>query len=101
MAKLERWGKKYNNKRNWPEYNKQLVRYGTLSLSLEFVEQWDQYSSNFSSVNLGKSSIPTNLQPTQISKNSNKCDEFEFFPSPFPDEEAEEIKTEQIFINRP
>jgi hypothetical protein len=42
MAKLERWGKKYNDKRNWPEYNKQLVRRGTLYLSLEFVEQWDQ-----------------------------------------------------------
>jgi len=41
MAKLERWGKKYNNKRNWPEYNKQLVRSGTLYLSLEFVRQWD------------------------------------------------------------
>jgi len=42
MAKLERWGKKYNDKRNWPEYNKQLVMRGTLYLSLEFVEQWDQ-----------------------------------------------------------
>jgi len=42
MAKLERWGKPYNDTRNWPEYNEQLVKRGTLYLSLEFVEQWDQ-----------------------------------------------------------
>lgn len=42
MAKLERWGKPYKDTRNWPEYNEQLVKRGTLYLSLEFVEQWDQ-----------------------------------------------------------
>ena len=42
MAKLERWGKPYKDTRNWSEYNEQLVKRGTLYLSLEFVEQWDQ-----------------------------------------------------------
>jgi hypothetical protein len=79
MAKLERWGKKYNNKRNWPEYNKQLVRYGTLSLSLEFVEQWDQYSSNFSSVNLGKSSIPTNFNQPRFRRTVTNVMNLSFF----------------------
>jgi hypothetical protein len=42
MAKLERWGKPYGDTRDWREYNEQLVKRGTLYLSLEFVEQWDQ-----------------------------------------------------------
>jgi hypothetical protein len=45
MTKLERWGKRYEDTRNWPEYNEQLVRCGTLYLLLEFVEQWDQLVS--------------------------------------------------------
>jgi hypothetical protein len=46
MAKLERRGKPYNDTRNWPEYNEQLVKRGTLYLSLEFLEHWDQYFVN-------------------------------------------------------
>jgi hypothetical protein len=42
MAKLARWGKPYKDTRKWSEYNEQLVKRGTLYLSLEFVEQWDQ-----------------------------------------------------------
>jgi len=36
-----RWSKKYEDKRNWREYNEKLVRRGELYLSLEFVENWD------------------------------------------------------------
>jgi len=42
IAKQERWGIPYNDRRNWPEYNEQLVKRGTPNLSLEFVEPWDQ-----------------------------------------------------------
>jgi hypothetical protein len=55
MAKLERWGKPYKDTRNWPEYNEQLVRRGTLYLSLEFVEQWDQLVGD---LNWGKRGHP-------------------------------------------
>ena len=55
MAKLERWGKRYEDTRNWPEYNEQLVRRGTLYLSLEFVAQWDQLVSQ---ENAGKRGHP-------------------------------------------
>ena len=55
MAKLERWGKRYEDTRNWPEYNEQLVRRGTLYLSLEFVEQWDKLVSQ---ENAGKRGHP-------------------------------------------
>lgn len=36
-----RWGKKFDDKRDWKEYNEKLVRRGELYLSLEFVEKWD------------------------------------------------------------
>jgi hypothetical protein len=55
MAKLERGGKPYKDTRNWPEYNEQLVRHGTLYLSLEFVEQWDQLVGD---LNRGKRGHP-------------------------------------------
>lgn len=34
--------KKYENKRNWVEYNERLVRRGELYLSLNFVKNWDR-----------------------------------------------------------
>ena len=39
-TKNKRWGKKYEDKRNWKEYNEELVRRGELYLSLEFLENW-------------------------------------------------------------
>ena len=62
MAKLERWGKPYKDTRNWSEYNEQLVKRGTLYLSLEFVEQWDQLVSQ---LNRGKRGHPF-LYPGQF-----------------------------------
>jgi len=55
MAKLERWGKPYRDTRDWREYNEQLVKRGTLYLSLEFVEQWDQLVGH---LNKGKRGHP-------------------------------------------
>jgi len=55
MAKLERWGKPYRDTRDWREYNEQLVKRGTLYLSLEFVEQWDQLVGD---LNRGKRGHP-------------------------------------------
>ena len=39
-TKQKRWGKKYEDKRNWKEYNEKLVKRGELYLSLEFLENW-------------------------------------------------------------
>lgn len=38
----ERWGKKYEDKRDWKEYNEKLVRRGELYLSLDFLERWGE-----------------------------------------------------------
>ena len=54
MAKLERWGKPYRDTRDWREYNEQLVKRGTLYLSLEFVEQWDQLVDHLNRVKHGQ-----------------------------------------------
>ncbi|WP_052322780.1 IS5-like element ISMeco1 family transposase [Methanocella conradii] len=37
-----RWGKKYEDKRDWKEYNEELVRRGELYLSLDFLERWGE-----------------------------------------------------------
>lgn len=37
----KRWGKKYVDVRDWPEYNEQLVRRGEYLLDLEWVRNWD------------------------------------------------------------
>lgn len=39
--KGKRWGKKFNDNRNWKEYNEQLVKRGTYLLDLELVKGWD------------------------------------------------------------
>lgn len=41
MARNERWGKPYEDKRNWPKYNEHLVQRGEFYLSLEFITGWD------------------------------------------------------------
>ncbi len=40
-TKQKRWGKKFEDKRNWKEYNEELVRRGELYLSLDFLKDWD------------------------------------------------------------
>ncbi|MBI5036084.1 IS5 family transposase [Candidatus Micrarchaeota archaeon] len=41
-ASGKRWGKKFVDKRDWPEYNGQLVKRGEYLLDLDWVEQWDE-----------------------------------------------------------
>ena len=38
----ERWGKKYEDKRNWREYNEKLVARGEVCISLDLIETWDK-----------------------------------------------------------
>lgn len=38
----KRWGKKFKDKRVWPEYNAQLVKRGEFLLELDFVKRWDE-----------------------------------------------------------
>ncbi len=40
-SKQKRWGKKFEDKRNWKEYIGKLVRWGELYLSLDFLEDWN------------------------------------------------------------
>ncbi len=40
--KKERWGKKYEDKRNWREYNEKLVARGEACISLDLIETWDK-----------------------------------------------------------
>ncbi len=53
--KQKRWGKKYEDKRNWKEYNEKLVRRGELYLSLEFLDSWDK---ELKEINKGKKGRP-------------------------------------------
>ena len=54
-TKPKRWGKKFEDKRNWKEYNEKLVRRGELYLSLEFLENWD---NELDKMNEGKKRAP-------------------------------------------
>jgi len=47
----KRWGKKFNDKRDWNEYNEQLVKRGEYLLALDFVKNWD---TELASMNTGK-----------------------------------------------
>lgn len=41
MAQNKRWGKPYEDKRNWSEYNEKLVLRGEFYLALKFLAKWD------------------------------------------------------------
>ena len=38
---MPRWGKPYKDKRNWKEYNEELVIRGKMIFDIDFVDQWD------------------------------------------------------------
>ncbi|PKK85860.1 MAG: IS5/IS1182 family transposase [Thermoplasmata archaeon HGW-Thermoplasmata-1] len=40
MAKKERWGSKHEDKRNWKDYNRHLVKRGEFYLALNFIDRW-------------------------------------------------------------
>ena len=52
---MSRWGKTYKDKRNWKEYNEELVIRGTFFFDFDFVDQWD---SELEKMNLGKRGSP-------------------------------------------
>jgi len=39
-GKKERWGRHYEDKRNWREYNEKLVERGGMYVSIDFLESW-------------------------------------------------------------
>ena len=51
----KRWGKKFKDKRVWPEYNAQLVKRGEFLLDLRFVKRWDK---ELAEMNKGKVGQP-------------------------------------------
>ena len=53
----------YEDKRNWPEYNGQLVRRGWFYLSTSFLEHWDEELEN---MNCGKNGRPFKFPDTFI-----------------------------------
>lgn len=55
MAKNERWGEPYEDKRNWPAYNEELVVRGEFLLDLDWVKQWN---SELMTMNKGKQGHP-------------------------------------------
>jgi len=54
MAKNERWGKLFIDKRDWPKYNDHLVRRGELYLSLDFIAGWDAELSRMNTHKRGR-----------------------------------------------
>ena len=54
-AKGERWGKPFRDRRNWKEYNEELVIRGTFILDQDFVNAWD---SELKKMNMGKRGSP-------------------------------------------
>lgn len=55
MAKRERWGKKYKDKRNWKVENEKYVVRGEFLFDLEFVKSWDK---ELEEMNEGKRGAP-------------------------------------------
>lgn len=41
MKAKKRWGKKYVDKRDWPVYNRQLIKRGEYLLDIDILENWD------------------------------------------------------------
>lgn len=42
MTKTKRWGKKYKDKRDWPNYNAQLIKRGEYYINPRFLETWNE-----------------------------------------------------------
>ena len=55
MAKRKRWGKKYEDKREWKKENEKYVVRGEFLLDLEFVKSWDK---ELEEMNKGKKGAP-------------------------------------------
>jgi hypothetical protein len=54
--------KRYNDNRNWPEYNEQLVVRGTFFLDFSFIERWDKELEKMDDGKIGASNqFPTSF----------------------------------------
>lgn len=60
--KQERWGKKFIDKRDWPECNERLVKRGEYFLALDFVGKWNE---ELDAMNRGKVGAPYRF-PTSL-----------------------------------
>jgi hypothetical protein len=59
----KRWGRKFNDKRDWKPYNEQLVRRGEILLAFDFVSNWND---ELSRMNSGKVGAPYQFPNTLI-----------------------------------
>jgi hypothetical protein len=59
----KRWGREFEDKRDWKPYNEQLVRRGEYLLAFDFVRGW---SDELSEMNLGKVGAPYRFPKTLI-----------------------------------
>lgn len=55
MAKTQRWGDTFIDRRNWPVYSEQLVKRGEYLLDLEFIAHWQE---ELKQMNEGKRGAP-------------------------------------------
>ena len=62
MVKTKRWGKKYEDTRNWKEYNTKLVKRGEYYINPRFLETW---LNEIKELNAGKVGQPF-LYPTSL-----------------------------------
>ena len=51
--KTERWGKKFVDRRNWKEYNEELVIRGEFLLDVDWVKTWDRELEDMNSGKVG------------------------------------------------
>jgi len=54
MVKKKRWGKKYEDKRNWKEYNKKLVKRGEFYINPRFLDTWNKEIREMNSGKVGQ-----------------------------------------------
>ena len=62
----KRWGKKFNDNRDWPRYNEQLVKRGEYFLDLDWILGWDNEIEEMNRNNVGRPyEYPDSLIKTQ------------------------------------
>lgn len=55
MIKIKRWGDTYIDRREWSDYNEQLIKRGEYFLDLDFISHWEE---ELDSMNQGKCGAP-------------------------------------------
>lgn len=71
----KRWGKKFKDKRVWPEYNGQLVKRGEFLLELGFVKRWDKELAEMNKGKVGQPfTFPNSLINFQAVLHAKKID---------------------------